>query len=89
MEIRERSPPISKTSMVGPLGGDAGGLGAPSTYLEYIDGGPPWEAMTEVQERSPPVLKMSMAEPLGGDDGHSVVPTTYPKDFDGGPPGKQ
>jgi hypothetical protein len=34
--------------MAGPLGGDAGGLGVPSTYLEYIDGGPPWEAMTEV-----------------------------------------
>jgi hypothetical protein len=30
-----------KTSMVGPVGGDAGDLGAPNTYVEDVDGGPP------------------------------------------------
>jgi hypothetical protein len=27
--------------MAGLLGGDAEGLGAPTTYLEHVDGGPP------------------------------------------------
>jgi hypothetical protein len=33
-------PPMMKTSMVGPLGGDAGGPGEPTTYAEDVDGGP-------------------------------------------------
>jgi hypothetical protein len=39
-EVRERPPSILKTSMTDPLGGDAGGLGAPTNYLEDIDGRP-------------------------------------------------
>jgi hypothetical protein len=38
-EIQDRPPPTLKTPMEGPLGGGAGGLGAPTTYLEDIDGG--------------------------------------------------
>jgi hypothetical protein len=38
--VQERPPPILKTLMVGPLGGDAGGLGAPTTYLEDVNGLP-------------------------------------------------
>jgi hypothetical protein len=34
--------------MLDQLGSDVGGPGAPTTYLEYIDGGSPWEAMMEV-----------------------------------------
>jgi hypothetical protein len=41
MEIRERPPPILKTSMVGSLGGDVGGLRAPTTCVKDVDGGPP------------------------------------------------
>jgi hypothetical protein len=40
-EIGERPPPMSKTSIVDPLGGDAGDPGALTTYVEDIDGGPP------------------------------------------------
>jgi hypothetical protein len=40
LKVRERPPPILKTSMVGPLGGDDKDLGAPTTYLEDVDGGP-------------------------------------------------
>jgi hypothetical protein len=40
MEVQERAPPISKTSMAGTLGGDARGSGAPTTYLEDVDGEP-------------------------------------------------
>jgi hypothetical protein len=42
-EIRERPPPMLNTLMAGPLGGDAGDLGAPTTYVEHVDDGPPWE----------------------------------------------
>jgi hypothetical protein len=41
-ETREHPPPFVKTSIVGPLGGDDGGLGAPTTFLEDVDGGHPW-----------------------------------------------
>jgi hypothetical protein len=39
-EIQEHPPPILKTLMVGSLGGDAGDLGAPTSYLEDIMAGP-------------------------------------------------
>jgi hypothetical protein len=51
-ETQEHPPPILKTLIAGPLGGDArdprahttyldaGDPGAPTTYLEYVDGGP-------------------------------------------------
>jgi hypothetical protein len=64
-ETQERPPPILKTSMVGSLGGDAGDLGVPTTYLEDVDGGP-LEVMLETRERPPPILKTSMAGSLGG-----------------------
>jgi hypothetical protein len=41
METWERPPPFSKTSMAGPQGGNDGDPGAPTTYLEDVDGGPP------------------------------------------------
>jgi hypothetical protein len=28
--------------MVAPLGGDTESLGAPNTFIEDVDGGPPW-----------------------------------------------
>jgi hypothetical protein len=40
-EIREHPPSMSKTMMAGSLGGDVGDLGAPTTYLEDVDGSPP------------------------------------------------
>jgi hypothetical protein len=40
MEVRECSPPILKTSMAGPVGGDAEESVAPTNYFEDIDGGP-------------------------------------------------
>jgi hypothetical protein len=41
LEIGERPPPMLKTLMVGPLGGDAEDPGAPITYVEDVDGAPP------------------------------------------------
>jgi hypothetical protein len=38
-EDRECPPPMLKTSMAAPLGGDAGGPGVPTTYAEDVDGG--------------------------------------------------
>jgi hypothetical protein len=72
--------------MVGSLVGDVGGPRAPTTYLEYIDGGPPCESMPETQERLPPILKTLMAGSLGGDARDPEAPTTYLKDVDGMPP---
>jgi hypothetical protein len=55
-ETQEHPPPILKTLIAGPPGGDArdprahttyldaGDPGAPTTYLEYVDGGPPWDS---------------------------------------------
>jgi hypothetical protein len=39
-EVRERPTFILKISIVGLLGGDAGDPGAPTTFLEDVDGGP-------------------------------------------------
>jgi hypothetical protein len=39
-EVRECLPSILKTSMVGPLGGNVGDTGAPTTNLGDDDGGP-------------------------------------------------
>jgi hypothetical protein len=39
-ETQERPPPILKMLMVGPVGGDDGGPGVLTTYLEDVDGGP-------------------------------------------------
>jgi hypothetical protein len=41
MKVRERSTPILKTSMAGPLAGDVREPGASTTYLEDVNGGPP------------------------------------------------
>jgi hypothetical protein len=38
---RERPPPMSKTSLAVPLGDDDGDLGAPTTHVKDVDGGPP------------------------------------------------
>jgi hypothetical protein len=38
-EVLEHPPPFLNTSMARPLRGDAGGLGAPTTSLEDVDGG--------------------------------------------------
>jgi hypothetical protein len=38
--VRERPPPLSETSMAGPLRGDASSPGAPTTYVENVDGRP-------------------------------------------------
>jgi hypothetical protein len=40
METREHPPPMSETSMLGSLGGADGDPGAPTTYIEDVDGGP-------------------------------------------------
>jgi hypothetical protein len=76
-EVRVCSPPILKTLMANPLGGDAGGSTAPTTYLQDIDGRTPWEAMMEVWGRPPPILKTSMAGLLLGDGRGPGVLTTY------------
>jgi hypothetical protein len=47
MEIWEHPPPMSKTSMAGPLGGDDGGPRKPTTYVRDIDGGPPGKRCRE------------------------------------------
>jgi hypothetical protein len=40
-EIWERPPPIWKTLMAAPLGGDARDPGASTTFLKDVDGRPP------------------------------------------------
>jgi hypothetical protein len=40
-ETRERPPPILKTPMAGPIGGDDEGPGALNTYPKDLDGRPP------------------------------------------------
>jgi hypothetical protein len=40
MEIRERPPPLSEMSMAGPLGGNTGRSGAPTTCVKDMNGGP-------------------------------------------------
>jgi hypothetical protein len=87
MEVRECSPPILKTSMAGPVGGDAEESVAPTTYLEDIDGGPLGGDDGD-RERPPPILKTLMAGPIGGDDKGPGALNTYPKDLDGRPPGR-
>jgi hypothetical protein len=82
-EVRERPPSILKTSKASSLGGDDKGTGAPTTYLEDVDGSPR-EAMPKTRERPPPILKTSMAGPLGGIAGDPGAPTTYLEDVDGG-----
>jgi hypothetical protein len=52
-ETQERPPPLSETSMAGPMGGADGDSGAPTTYVGDIDGGPLWILVLEVRERSP------------------------------------
>jgi hypothetical protein len=69
--------------VVGPLGGDPG---APTTYVEDVGGGAPWEAMQEIRDHPPPMLKTLMVGPLRGDAGDPRAPTTYVEDVDGGPP---
>jgi hypothetical protein len=39
LEVWERPPPMLKTLMAGPQGGNVENLRAPTTYLEDIDGG--------------------------------------------------
>jgi hypothetical protein len=41
MEIREHPPLNVKTSTMGPRGGDAESLAAPTTYVKDVNGGPP------------------------------------------------
>jgi hypothetical protein len=41
METRERPPPMSGTSMAGPLQGTDGDPGAPTFYVGEVDDGPP------------------------------------------------
>jgi hypothetical protein len=39
-QVRERPPPLSETSMAGPLGGDAENLRAPTIIVGDVDGDP-------------------------------------------------
>jgi hypothetical protein len=40
MKTRKCPPPMSETSMVGPLGGSDEDLGVPTTYVKDVDGAP-------------------------------------------------
>jgi hypothetical protein len=62
-EIRERPPPMLKTSMMGPLRGDVGGLGAPTTYVEDVDG--------EAPRRQPPSVVLICGMTFIGSIGRS------------------
>jgi hypothetical protein len=87
METRERPPPMSETSMAGPLGGVDGDRGAPTTYVRDIDDSPPpWEVLMETREHPPPMSETSMAIPLRGTIRDFGVPTTYVRDLDGRSP---
>jgi hypothetical protein len=79
-EDRECPPPMLKTSMVGPLGGDVGGPGVPTTYAEGINGGAlrgdaggPGEPTTYAEDVD--------GWPLGGEAENPRAPTTYCKDI--------
>jgi hypothetical protein len=55
-EVRECPPSTQKMSTAGPLGGEAGGPGAPAINTKNIDGGPR-EVVSEVQEHPPSIQK--------------------------------
>jgi hypothetical protein len=88
METRERPPPMSETSMLGSLRGADGDPGAPTTYIEDVDGGPLGDT-----DGDPKPLTTYVGDvdggPLGGTDGDPGAPTTYVRDVDGGPPGRR
>jgi hypothetical protein len=71
--------------MSAPLGGGVGGPGALTINAKYVDGGPPWEVMTEIWERASSMQETSMASPLGGDVGDPGVPTINAKNVDSKP----
>jgi hypothetical protein len=71
--------------MSAPLGGGVGGPGALTINAKYVDGGPPWEVMTEIWERASSMQETSMASPLGGDVGDPGVPTINAKNVDSEP----
>jgi hypothetical protein len=71
--------------MVGPFGGTDGDLGAPTTTVGDVDGGPPRRRYRR-PESPPPMSEMSMAGSLGGADGDLGAATTYDEDVNGRPP---
>jgi hypothetical protein len=87
-DIRERPPLNAKTSTAGPLGGNGGDQGAPTTQRKTLMVGP-WEAVLEIQELPPLNEKTSTTGPLGGSARDLGAPTTQRKIVDGGPPGKR
>jgi hypothetical protein len=87
MEVRERPPSFSKTSIMAPW----------EAMLKIREHPPPilktsmaalWEALTEVWERPPPFSKTLMVGLLGGDAGDPGTSTTYLEDINGKPPGR-
>jgi hypothetical protein len=74
--------------MVAPLGGNAGDLGAPSTYLEDVDGGP-LGGVDGGAGAPTTFFKDVDGAPLGGDDGGPGAPTTFLEDVNDGPPWRQ
>jgi hypothetical protein len=88
-ETRERPPPMSKTSMAGPLGGAVGDLGArPTPMLETSMAGPlggtdgdPRASTTNVRDID--------GGPLGRHCRRPESATTYVRDIDGGPLGRR
>jgi hypothetical protein len=57
---------VEETSMVGPLGGDAGAQKCPPPYVVDVDGGP-LGGDAGVRERPPPYVVDIDGAPLGGD----------------------
>jgi hypothetical protein len=55
---------MQKTSTVDPLGGSAGGLGAPTTQLEDVDGGP----LPPLGVRSPSMICKGVVTCMGSID---------------------
>jgi hypothetical protein len=69
--------------MVGPLGGDAGDLRAPTINTKNVDDGP-----SEIREHPPSKLNNVDGGPLGGVVRDLGAPTINVKNVDGGPPGR-
>jgi hypothetical protein len=80
-ETQEHPPPMSETSMVGPLGGNTGGPGV-LTSMQKVP-------MPEVRECSPSKQKMLMVGPMAvGARGLGAL-TINTKNNDGEPPERQ
>jgi hypothetical protein len=86
-QVRQRPPPMLKTSMAGPWGLLSVFSVVTTTDVEDVDGRPPGGCCRDLRQQPPLMLKTLMVPPLGVAGGRSDSATTDVEDVDGGPLG--